>query len=117
VNGLDYFSGNLDEFRMWNRALTSQEILLLNNSYCFTDSIENTICDGDSISINNKDFYHLTGTYTDTLFGSSLYGCDSVVTLKLNVLQKSYSKINGQICEGDTFNFNGRQLSQTGTYF
>ena len=45
-----------------------------------TGSSTMTICNGDSVSINNSDYYDATGIYTDTISG---FNCDSVVTLDL----------------------------------
>jgi gliding motility-associated-like protein len=55
----------------------------MRNSLASLDStINETICDGDSIFFDNQ-YLHFLGTYKDTLV--SALGCDSIVTLNLNV--------------------------------
>jgi gliding motility-associated-like protein len=55
----------------------------LQNSLVSVDTILNeTICDGDSIFFDNQ-YLHLLGVYKDTL--TAVSGCDSIVTLNLNV--------------------------------
>lgn len=72
-----------------------------------------SICSGSSYLFNG---IHIkaTGTYTDTF--SSINGCDSIVTLHLDVLPKSSDSIDYTICEGDNFTFNGKSLNQAGVY-
>lgn len=111
-----YFKGYLDDFRMWNRALNYQDVLLLNSSHCNSDSISTSICQGDSISINSIDYYKTAGIYTDTLFGASTLGCDSVVIINLSVLPVGHTTLNRNLCIGETYDFNGRILSTTGRY-
>ncbi|MCC6410857.1 MAG: T9SS type A sorting domain-containing protein, partial [Saprospiraceae bacterium] len=72
-----------------------------------------SICDGEAYDFNGMALT-VAGTYTDVL--TAFNGCDSTVTLSLNVLPLSSSQITAQICDGDTYAFNGQALEQSGTY-
>ncbi len=76
-------------------------------------SIGQTICLGDSYHFNGVDLY-TQGIYYDTLT-SIISGCDSVISLHLVVLNPSYLLIEN-ICSGESYNFNGINLSTSGIY-
>ena len=79
----------------------------------FTGDNPQTICDGDSYSINGST-YTDAGTYTDTL--QAVNGCDSVVTTVLTV-NPTYEVNNPQaICDGDSYTINGNTYTDAGTY-
>ncbi len=78
-----------------------------------TKSIDTSICAGSTYffkGINRT----TTGTYKDTLH--NVAGCDSFVTLHLTIKQKSATIINGGVCAGDAYTFNGNNLTTAGTY-
>ena len=54
------------------------------------------------------------GTYLDTLQAAN--GCDSVVTLTLNVLPTATGAFTQTICANQTFTFNGATLNTAGNY-
>jgi len=78
-----------------------------------TKTINETICEGTSY-----DFYGtiltIAGTYTDTIFVTS--GCDTIVTLNLDVLPYQTKTINDTICNGESYDFYGTVLTTAGTY-
>ncbi|MEZ5023214.1 MAG: gliding motility-associated C-terminal domain-containing protein [Chitinophagales bacterium] len=75
-----------------------------------------TICFGESFSINGVDFYNTTGTYVDIIPASN--GCDSVVTLDLTVLDLLTDTLTTSICFGDSVTINGSDYyTTTGSYF
>jgi hypothetical protein len=76
-------------------------------------SINAAICTGTSYSFNGQQLTQ-SGTYLDTLQGST--GCDSIVTLHLTVSNVLTSSFSQGICTGDSYLFNGQQLTQTGSY-
>ena len=57
-----------------------------------------------------------TGYYPLNL--KTIHGCDSTIILFLRIQQKTYGRIdrNVTICEGDSYDFYGTQLTQSGTY-
>ncbi len=60
------------------------------------------------------DTLHAAGTYVDTL--SNTQGCDSIVTLKLNVLPLADSTFSATTCSNEPYNFNGVLLTASGEY-
>ncbi|MFY8133084.1 MAG: hypothetical protein ACOVOL_07595, partial [Bacteroidia bacterium] len=78
-----------------------------------TSNISISICAGSSYFFNGSP-RNTAGTYLDTLVSS--LGCDSVVTLTLNVNQPTSSSISATICAGSTYSFGGVNRSIAGTY-
>ena len=76
-------------------------------------NIRATICAGSSYGFNG---HQLTtaGNYNDTLTGVN--GCDSILTLTLQVSSYVATNLYDTICQGSTYNFNGQTLSATGVY-
>jgi hypothetical protein len=88
--------------------------LNLNIAPALQSSLSKTICSGGSYLFNGQTLTQ-SGVYTTTLQTSA--GCDSIVTLNLNVLNKIQSTVNAGICLGQSYLFNGKQLTQAGQYF
>lgn len=76
-------------------------------------AIEATICANESYPFNGQ-ILHDAGVYVMHLTGVN--GCDSTLTLTLNVLPVQNSTVSATICGGDTYNFHGQTLEQSGTY-
>lgn len=75
---------------------------------------EATICEGETYSMGD-DLLTDAGEYTYTY--ESIQGCDSIVTLNLNVLEASLTSLTPTICEGESIIINGETLTQSGNYF
>lgn len=71
------------------------------------------ICEGTSY-IFQGDTLNMSGTYADTL--TAVNGCDSIVTLQLNVAGFFETPVNAAICEGTSYPFAGLLLTESGTY-
>ncbi len=71
------------------------------------------ICEGESYLFEG-DTISQAGFYSRTWQAQN--GCDSVITLALAVLPLSGSSASVSICEGDTYPFNGENLTAAGTY-
>ena len=56
------------------------------------------------------------GVYDDSLVTEN-YQCDSIHRLVLSVHNTFYQEYNEDICEGEYFNFHGRQLNRSGVYW
>jgi gliding motility-associated-like protein len=76
-------------------------------------SVHDVLCQGSTYNFNNR-IINAPGTYMDTL--QSMYGCDSIVWLTLTLKPTYNINIVDSICQGVAYNFNGRQLTETGTY-
>ncbi|GEM_PF-5598953 len=75
--------------------------------------LEKSVCSGDSIAISNL-FYKESGVYIETF--TNQFGCDSVVTLNLEVRQPEITTLNESTCKGNPFEIAGSFYSETGTY-
>jgi len=85
-SSVEYYSGKLDDFGIWNRILTQCEIQDLFNdqlgSLNTTSTQSATALDLYTWSLNNQT-YTQSGTYTTTIPNAA--GCDSVITLNLTL--------------------------------
>ena len=115
----DYFVGYLIDFRGDLEELDEQD-----NDYVFPETIfqycppvttvfDETICDGDSVTINNS-VIKTAGTYEFVLESQS--GCDSLVTLILNVIPFNNTILNSVICRGDTVVIGETSYTNSGIY-
>ncbi|MFM2224497.1 MAG: hypothetical protein RJA07_699 [Bacteroidota bacterium] len=78
-----------------------------------TNTINQTICNGNSVVFNGNTLT-TSGNYNDTLV--NYLGCDSILTLHLIVNQKSTNTISQSICNGNSVVFNGNTLTTSGNY-
>lgn len=76
-------------------------------------SINKTICAGQSYFFNGSNLT-VAGTYKDTLLNSA--GCDSLLTLNLTVSPLKAGTLSASICQGESYAFNGANLTTAGTY-
>ena len=76
-------------------------------------TIYREICEDDIYTFAGMDLT-TAGEYRDTLLTEK--GCDSIVTLHLNVLKKYYNTVDRSIYEGDTVMFQGQEYSASGAY-
>ncbi|MCC6726766.1 MAG: gliding motility-associated C-terminal domain-containing protein, partial [Saprospiraceae bacterium] len=71
------------------------------------------ICQGNSYTFGNQVLTQ-SGTYQQILQTTS--GCDSTVTLSLEVLPLKETSIQAEICDGATYSFNNQQITSAGLY-
>jgi len=76
-------------------------------------SIAASICETETYNFGGN-VLDQAGVYTDTILTNM--GCDSIITLTLNVRPYVYVAYSATICQGDTYPFNGSLLSQPGIY-
>lgn len=76
-------------------------------------NLQATICQNDTLFLNGAPLTE-PGTYTAE-FQTTL-GCDSIVEMQLTVLPEFETPVSIIICEGETYAFNGQELSAAGTY-
>ncbi|MCM1032116.1 MAG: gliding motility-associated C-terminal domain-containing protein, partial [Oscillibacter sp.] len=88
--------------------------LKLNIRKAMNDTIKADICDGERYVANGFDETKV-GTYTHHF--TSQQGCDSIVTLQLNVLPRYLFDDEQTICMGGSFNFRGQVLTTEGVYY
>jgi hypothetical protein len=76
--------------------------------------IEDTICEGETYS--NYDFTGKTQTGIYSRKMSPANACDSIARLHLYVRPKEYSNIEDSICQGQKYNFHGKDYYTSGLY-
>ncbi len=79
----------------------------------YIDTITHSICAGQSYQFNGNN-YRESGFYTANL--KTDLGCDSIVTLSLNVKPLNTKTINAEIYANKTYNFYGTILNIANTY-
>ncbi|MDR1591786.1 MAG: hypothetical protein LBS16_02730 [Prevotellaceae bacterium] len=72
-----------------------------------------TICRGETYTFRSREFTETT-YWSDTL--TTYQGCDSILTLDLTVLEKSFTNLDVTICQGETYSFAGKELSSADIY-
>ena len=77
-------------------------------------NIEFTICEGDSLTFNNKK-YSKKGLYQDTLV--NYYGCDSLNNILIKQIDKSYFTYNYFMCPEDSVIHNNQIYREIGETF
>ncbi len=78
-----------------------------------TNTFDWQICEGESYQLGSQTLTE-NGTYTELL--STQAGCDSLVTVSLQVLTSINIPLDVTICEGESYEFAGQNISEGGTY-
>ena len=78
-----------------------------------TTTLQAAICEGTTYTENGFNVSE-AGVYTQTL--TSVNGCDSVVTLTLNVNPTFNTELTATICEGSVYTENNFNVSEAGVY-
>ncbi len=91
------------------------DTLVINVIKPSTYAFEKTIVDGEAY-VFGIEILTEAGVYTETIKGGSANGCDSIVTLTLEVVPPVFDKVNESICEGDSIEFDGQYFRVAGTY-
>ena len=110
---------NVSESGVYTQTLTSVNscdsivTLTLNVNPIFNTELTATICEGQVYTENNFNISE-AGVYTQTL--TSVNGCDSIVTLTLNVNPIYNTELSATICEGQTYTENNFNVSEAGVY-
>ncbi|MBK7427002.1 MAG: hypothetical protein IPI60_08230 [Saprospiraceae bacterium] len=76
-------------------------------------TIEASICEGEVYIFNNQALTQ-AGQYEAMI--QTIHGCDSTITLNLEVNPVQNNTIQIQICEGESYLFDGQNLSTSGEY-
>ncbi len=111
---------NLSEAGTYANILASwtgaDSIVVLNLTInpIYNDTITVEICEGESFTQYGFN-ENQTGVYTHSSL--SINGCDSVFTLNLIVNPTYQTNLSAEILEGQTYDFNGHILNQTGIYY
>lgn len=82
------------------------------NPFYATNTVYVNICPGENYAFGPQ-ILNTTGVYEHTF---TTAGCDSIVTLHLNVRPYIYNTVNQTICEGSSYLFGGVSLTANGNY-
>ncbi len=97
----------------FNPAIATNSVITNLTCNVGSSTLYDTICNG-SVRLFGGIPRSTTGVYMDSIPRGS--GCDSVVTLYLNVKPTKISSIIDSICAGNFYSFNGMSLTQAGIY-
>ena len=110
-------------FTAWNDGSTDNpRTITVTQDTTFTANFErnisrqeiyDTICEGTTYDFHGRNLTQ-AGTYSDTL--QTINGCDSVIVLTLSVNPVATTPFSATICNNETYDFHGRNLTQAGTY-
>ena len=89
------------------------ELVVINQPKAY-GTISATILSTQTYSFGGEAL-NVSGTYYDTLTAYNT-GCDSIVTLQLTVLPVYTVDTTAEICRGETYSFNGKELQNGGLY-
>jgi len=78
-----------------------------------TTTLDESICEGDTFTVGGMSF-DTTGTYDVVLTAAD--GCDSTVTLNLDVIPTVFTTLNEEVCNGGSFTVGTSTYDATGTY-
>lgn len=78
-----------------------------------TNTITVSICEGGSFNFGGQQLT-TAGNYFHTF--QAVNGCDSIVNLTLNLNPIITTQVNQSICQGNSYNFNGQNISVPGNY-
>ncbi|MCQ2193114.1 MAG: gliding motility-associated C-terminal domain-containing protein [Paludibacteraceae bacterium] len=76
-------------------------------------AIPKSICTGETFRFGNLDL-SISGNYADTLIGAN--GCDSIVTLHLNVIERKDTTIAYAMCKGESYQLGTKVVTSSGVY-
>lgn len=107
-------SGEYTEIFQTAAGCDSTVVLTLTVNPEYETPLEESICQGESYLFGTE---RLTtgGTYKDTR--QTINGCDSVIVLDLTVNPTFEIPRTASICEGNTYEFGGEQLTEANTYY
>ena len=110
---------NVSEAGVYTQTLTAVNscdsivTLTLNVNPIYNTELSATICEGQVYTENNFNISE-AGVYTQTL--TSVNGCDSIVTLTLNILPSYNINLTATICQGSELNISGFNVTEGGVY-
>ncbi len=111
VNGTVYDANNPSGTEVFagagSNGCDSTVTVNLNVLPASTGTVNTTLCDGGSIVVNGTtyDANNLSGT--EVFVNGAANGCDSTVTVSLNVLPPLTGTVNGTLCSGSAMTING----------
>ncbi len=91
-----------------------QDIFIQKLSPCLNKSYSTITATSCEVYTLNGYTYNSTGTYTQTLLNSNQ--CDSIITVNLTILGKTFTDVNPVICQGQSYFAGGSNQTASGIY-
>ena len=91
-------------------TLINIDVTVLSESY---STVNETICEGETVTFGDIEISE-SGTYEAILVNA--IGCDSIVTLNIDVNQPSEFAFTEEICEGEIFSYYEIETEEPGSY-
>ncbi|MEM9819567.1 MAG: gliding motility-associated C-terminal domain-containing protein [Bacteroidota bacterium] len=116
VNGVTYDVDNPSGTETLLGAAENGCDSIVNIDLSFNTFVENnitqTLCDCDTILVNNVIYDCNNSTGSETLEGASYVGCDSIININLNFMVAPVVDFNPTLCPGETVIINGTLYSE-----
>ena len=85
----------------------------LNVNPIYSEDLYDTICDNETFTFYGNNIT-TTGSYSHSM--TTIAGCDSTETLHFTVHPTNSGNISADICDNQSYNFAGQELSSAGVY-
>ncbi len=112
INGTTYNSSNLTGSEVFNNigiygcdSTVTIELTMLSE---LTGVYNEVICSGESVTINGTEYNAANSSGLEVFKNIGDYGCDSTVTVSLNVLPEKASTIDTTLCADGSLTINGQ---------
>ena len=91
----------------------SSTTLVLEQAMPVNTQIDTIICPGASVTVNGT-AYNTTGKYVEVT--NTTDGCDSTITLQLQVVDTTARTVNVTLCEGEVYHFGDTLIRTPGSF-
>ena len=91
----------------------SSKVLVVNYLDNIAHDVDSTVCSGQQVRVGSQ-VYSSAGTFLIVLRAAS--GCDSTVTLHLQVMEPTTTRVDAHVCAGETYFFGNERLTTAGVY-
>lgn len=108
-------AGTYFEHHTTTNDCDSDFILVVNIWPTYDRTIDTTVCQSELPIIWQGQKIYEAALYTH--FGHTIHGTDSITRLNLKVQDVFRSTMSAQKCEGESFFFRGRELTESGVYY
>lgn len=78
-------------------------------------TLQNFICFGDSLKINNQ-FYRTAGSYFQKIPKASTLGCDSTIQINISYYPSDTNRVTEYLCNGDILTVQNQAFTNIGSY-
>ena len=96
-----------------SKGCDSTVVLELGVLPAIENNIQAEICEGETFQVGGFE-YATSGTHFTSL--TAYNGCDSLVSLNLEVMSRKETNLSETICSGQQLDFNGNSISESGIY-